>query len=166
MTKPKTVRRTQKAFDDVTVLELATGAVQVLLGEKEMERECDRLALQLGCDIVKFSQPRNTMQTPGIADRRYRHRGQALWFEVKPEDGKLSVDQANFLHREAEAGSIVGAGGVQELRRILDARTHERFTVGLDTVLEIEQRGLRRPKKQSATPGRRRMRNRPAAGGR
>ena len=161
---PKTVRRTQKAFDDVTMLELATGAVRVMLSEKEMERACDRLAKQLGADIVTFSQPRNTMQTPGIADRRYRHRGQAVWFEVKPEDGKLSQDQLTFLRREQECGMIAGAGGVEELQAILSAREHDRYHVAIATVNDVLRRGLRREKQP--TRGRPRHSARRLAGAR
>lgn len=142
--KPKKLRRTHKAFDEVTPLELATGLVQVVASEKEMEAACDRLAADLGADIVSFSQVRHTMQTPGIPDRRYRHRGQGIWFEVKAEDGKLSAEQLEFLIREHECGMIVGAGGRDELLRLLSAPWEQRYEVGKQLVDLIAARGLRK----------------------
>lgn len=142
--KPKKLRRTQKAFDEVTPLELATGLVQVIRTEKEEETACDRLAADLGADIIRFSQVRHTMQTPGIPDRRYRHRGQAMWFEVKPEDGKLTAEQLEFLTREHECGMIVAAGGRDELLRLLSAPWEQRYEVGKQLLDLIAARGLRK----------------------
>lgn len=75
--------------------------------EKDEEHACDILVRAIGFEVIRFSQPRETNQTRGIADRLYVHRGRgiSLWWEVKrPKGGTWSADQQAF-------GSLVGAGG-------------------------------------------------------
>jgi hypothetical protein len=89
--------------------------------EKEEMRAGDDLIRQLGGEIVSFAQPRNTMQTAGIADRRYRYRGVAFWFEWKAADGKLAREQYEFLKKEYECGQSVAAGSLEELQHAIAA---------------------------------------------
>lgn len=66
--------------------------------EKQIERMGDELMALLGFTPVRFSQPRKTMQTRGIPDRRYysAQRQAVLWWEAKSEKGKQSEDQKKF----------------------------------------------------------------------
>ena len=66
--------------------------------EKAEERLTDKAAEILGYSVVRFSQPRNTMQTHGIPDRLYCHpgRGIAVWAELKSERGRVSPHQQAF----------------------------------------------------------------------
>ena len=83
--------------------------------EKAEERLCDQLIAKLGGQIVHFSHPGRTMQTPGIPDRRYRLYGVAFWWEVKKASGRLSKAQVDFLMAELEAGEFVGCGDLNVL---------------------------------------------------
>lgn len=65
--------------------------------EKDEERLGDSLMQQLGYTVIRFSQPRNTMQTEGIPDRRYYHpRFPAVWWEAKRVGGTQRKAQAAF----------------------------------------------------------------------
>ena len=87
--------------------------------ESEVERACDRLAEQCGYRVVRTSQRRASRVSAGIPDRRYQGPRGALWFEVKPADGKLSPTQFAFLIAELEAGCLASCGGALELRELL-----------------------------------------------
>lgn len=79
-----------------------TLSVDNQLSEKQIEHLGDKLMQMLGFEIIRFSQPRNTMQTFGIPDRRYYrapkadHPAYALWWEAKRVGGKQSYYQQNF----------------------------------------------------------------------
>jgi hypothetical protein len=66
--------------------------------EKDEEHAGDQLMAMTGFEIVRFSQPRNTMQTPGVSDRLYIHRARklAVWWEAKRVGGKQSAHQRKF----------------------------------------------------------------------
>ena len=68
------------------------------LTEKQIEHMGDKLMFALGFSIIRFSQPRNTMQTSGIPDRRYYSaaRRVALWWEAKTAKGVQSYAQKEF----------------------------------------------------------------------
>lgn len=70
----------------------------IVASEKQEEHLGDQLMLSLGFFVIRFSQPRNTMQTPGISDRRYMHsvRRLSVWWEAKREGGKQSEHQKQF----------------------------------------------------------------------
>lgn len=82
------------------------------LTEKQEEFFCDRAARMMGFTVVKFSQPRRTMQTRGIPDRLYLHtgRGVAVWAEIKSEKGKLSAHQQQLHAAMRAAGQDVVVG--------------------------------------------------------
>ncbi len=82
----------------------------VRIPEAQVQRDVVRLYEQFGCLVYSLSQPRETMQTPGIPDlyvfnRRVRV---AWWHETKAVDGKLSDDQLTFM----AACQLCGAGHV------------------------------------------------------
>ena len=89
--------------------------------EKAEERLCDQLIAKLGGQIVHFSHPGRTMQTPGIPDRRYRLYGVAFWWEVKKASGRLTKDQVAFLTAELNHGAYAGCGNLDELVRYASA---------------------------------------------
>lgn len=91
--------------------------------EKEIEHECDRLARALGFQVVRFSHPGKTKQTPGIPDRRYYHvaRRVALWLEVKAPAGKQRPDQRLFQEMCESVGETYLLGGLGDFRRWLIA---------------------------------------------
>jgi hypothetical protein len=88
--------------------------------EKVIEHEGDKVMLALGFKVIRFSQPRATKQTPGIADRRYYRRPRApglggpwtatnmraeavvLWWEAKAATGKQTPAERDF-QEEVEA---------------------------------------------------------------
>lgn len=91
------------------------------LNERDVARACDSLIEQLGGQIVRLEQRRASHIALGLPDRRYRYRGVAFWFELKAENGRLMWDQYQFLRAEYDCGSVAGAGGLEELRQIIDA---------------------------------------------
>jgi hypothetical protein len=66
--------------------------------EKQIEFAGDKQLKALGFEVVKFSHPGKTKQTPGIADRRYYHRARRIcfWWEAKSATGRQRPDQALF----------------------------------------------------------------------
>ena len=98
------------------------------LTEKQVESQCDQLMKSLGWSVIRFSQPRNTMQTLGIPDRRYYPPDTgdraipiyAFWMEVKREGGKQSPHQAKFQAVCEAAGDNYVLGGVAELVKYLN----------------------------------------------
>lgn len=80
--------------------------------ERHEETMADRFMQTLGFTAIRFSQPRATMQTAGIPDRRYYHPGLgvALWYECKAPGGKQSPGQREFQRLCAAVGDpyVVG----------------------------------------------------------
>ena len=107
-----------------SVLEIAT--TPHVRTEKDEERLCDQLVARLGPVgqvVVRFSQPRNTMQTLGIADRRYRVHGLPILVEAEARGRLALAEQIVFLRTEARlrlAGRrrhTRGLGGVHSRAR-------------------------------------------------
>ncbi len=92
--------------------------------EKAVEHEGDRIMRALGFDVVRFSHPGPTKQTPGIADRRYRNarRKLVLWWEAKAEWGRQSPDQRAFQEAEEACGGIYVLGTHHDLLNWLQLR--------------------------------------------
>ena len=87
--------------------------------EKTVETAGDRFMASLGFKAIHFSQPRNTMQTPGIPDRRYYNpmRNCALWWEAKTEVGKASAHQVAFRLLVEGCGEIYLIGTDEVLHK-------------------------------------------------
>src|ERR1051326_7436712 len=66
--------------------------------EKDEERLGDDFMAKHGYEVIRLSQSRATMQTEGVSDRRYYHRGwkHAVWREAKREGGKQRARQRWF----------------------------------------------------------------------
>ena len=94
--------------------------------EKQVERMGDRLMETLGFEVVRFSQARQTMQTEGIPDRRYYHRGRklAVWWEAKSPRGKQRPAQRRFQEMCESVGEAYVLGGTEALAEWV--RTHIR----------------------------------------
>jgi len=77
------------------------------MSEKQVEKHIIDAIKQLGGEVDKFSQPRNTMQTPGIPDLRavFPDFRTAVWLEVKVGKNKPSPHQVAWLTRECIMGS-------------------------------------------------------------
>jgi hypothetical protein len=86
------------------------------LTEKQVEHLGDKLMQAVGFEIIRFSQPRNTMQSPGIPDRRYYHPSKklAVWWEAKSAKGKQSMSQQDFQSMVQNVGEeyLVGTDDV------------------------------------------------------
>lgn len=89
--------------------------------ESAEEQLCDDLVAQIAGTqaVVKFSQAQAAQQTRGISDRRYRVYGTAFWFEVKAEDGKLTMSQHEFLLQELQHGALACCGTLDDLKHLL-----------------------------------------------
>jgi hypothetical protein len=89
--------------------------------EKAIEHEADKQLRALGFEVVKFSHPGRTKQTPGIADRRYYHRGRrlAFWWEAKSPTGRQRPDQKLFQEMCDASGDLYVLGTDQDLFRWL-----------------------------------------------
>lgn len=89
--------------------------------ESAEEQLCDDLVAKIAGQhaVVKFSQAQAAQQTRGISDRRYRVYGVAFWFEVKAEDGKLTMSQHEFLLQELQAGGLACCGTLHDLQELL-----------------------------------------------
>ena len=85
--------------------------------EKEHEDNADKQLRALGFEVVRFSHPGRTKQTPGIADRRYYHRGRrlAFWWEAKSATGTQRPEQRNFQELVTDAGDLYVLGTDQDL---------------------------------------------------
>lgn len=81
--------------------------------EKDEQRDVYRLYVALGCDVIWFSQPRATMQTPGIPDLKVYCERKALtwWHETKAEQGTQSPAQIEFERRAHVCGEHYILGG-------------------------------------------------------
>lgn len=95
------------------------------LREKRAQTAVVRNLRLLGMFVTTFSQPRRTMQTPGVPDLFACHGrwGISLWIEMKAPGGRLSTAQAVW-HREARAAgqNVITATStadvVAELKRL------------------------------------------------
>lgn len=89
--------------------------------ETAEEQLCDDLIAKItGTQgVVKFSQAQAAQQTRGISDRRYRVYGVAFWFEVKAEDGKLTMSQHEFLLQELQHDGLACCGTLEDLRALV-----------------------------------------------
>lgn len=96
--------------------------------ESEVEQQCDRLAVRVGYTVIRLSQRRRTRIHPGLPDRRYQGPRGAVFFEVKPADGRLSTEQFDFLVAELTAGELASVGGFLELQEIFAALVTSRDT--------------------------------------
>jgi hypothetical protein len=104
--------------------------------EKEIEHAGDVLMQKLGFEVIRFSHPGKTMQTPGIADRRYYRRprtverrdGQfitaaiAVWWEAKSATGEQRPGQKLFQELVTACGEQYVLGGIDELAAWLVAQ--------------------------------------------
>lgn len=104
--------------------------------EKAEERLCDDLIARISgagkASVIRFSQARATMQTPGIPDRRYALWGCRFWFEVKASNGKLSPAQRDFLIAELDAGCLAACGTLEDLAALVTAVRSLRGVSGLN----------------------------------
>lgn len=95
--------------------------VKLAPSEKQVETMCDKLMKLHGYVIIRFSQPRHTMQTKGVPDRKYfgTKRGDSLWFECKKLGGTQSTAQRAFQLAAQYCGETYVLGGVEELAAYL-----------------------------------------------
>lgn len=103
---------------------LAPFALAMQPTEKDVERQLDRLMQTLGWKVIRLSQPRRSMVSIGLPDRRYlssvhRH---SFWCEVKRPGGKQSDKQKEFQAMVESAGDDYVLGGVQEVMAYLSAK--------------------------------------------
>lgn len=91
--------------------------------EKEIEDQGDKVMRALGFEVVRFSHPGRTKQTPGIPDRRYysRRRRLAFWWEAKAPDGEQRPDQRVFQEMCEACGEPYVLGGLGDLKAWLTA---------------------------------------------
>lgn len=94
---------------------------RAIRSERDEERLCDDLVARISSRdcVVRFSQPRNTMQTPGIPDRRYWVYNVALWYEIKAANGRLTGAQEGFLRSELARGCLAACGTLEDLAALL-----------------------------------------------
>ena len=89
--------------------------------EKSIERMCIQLYEKVGCLVLKFSQPRKTMQSYGIPDLKVynlRH-GKTWWHEVKRPKGKLSDHQKKVREMAIACGEAHYVGGLDAAKDAL-----------------------------------------------
>lgn len=97
--------------------------------EKAIEHDGDVMMQKAGFEVIKFSHPGKTKQTPGIADRRYYRRprvieragGQYLqpalsvWWEAKSATGAQRPGQKVFQELVEACGEAYVLGGLDAL---------------------------------------------------
>lgn len=71
--------------------------------------------------VVNLSQPRESMLTRGLSDRRYRCFGLSFFYEIKAEDGQLTPSQHAFLLDELANGALAACGGLDDLQDLVAA---------------------------------------------
>lgn len=96
-----------------------------MVSEKQVEAAGDRLMTTLGFTVIRFSQARATMQTPGISDRLYINpaRELAVWWEAKSSKGKQSPAQRSFQLLIESVGWAYVVGTDDALIGYLESRT-------------------------------------------
>lgn len=77
--------------------------------EKAVQRAVTDALHRMGFRVSDLSQPRASMQTPGLPDlyAQHPHWGICLWVEVKAARGRLSPAQAAWHEAERAAGGTV-----------------------------------------------------------
>ena len=97
--------------------------------EKQIERACIKLYEQLGCEVMKFSMPRKTMQTFGIPDLKvyYRPKKKTWWHEVKGPNGKLSTHQEFIRTLTTACGEAHYVGGLDAAKQALEEQIGIKF---------------------------------------
>lgn len=100
--------------------------------EKVIEANGDKQLRALGFEVVRFSHPGKTKQTPGIPDRRYYHRARrlAFWWEAKSASGRQRPDQQQFQEMCEASGDVYVLGTDRDLFDWLVARGIAAWTVG------------------------------------
>lgn len=96
--------------------------------EKEIEHRADKQLAALGFEVIRFSHPGKTKQTPGIPDRRYYHRELrlVLWWEAKSDTGKQRPEQRYFQELAESCGDPYVLGTEQDLYTWLVHRGYAR----------------------------------------
>ncbi len=79
-------------------------------GEKGEQVDIERSAHARGAFVYRFSQSRETQQTPGIPDLYLVWPDLAVWWEVKTATGVLSQAQARFAMQATANGTPYGCG--------------------------------------------------------
>lgn len=85
--------------------------------EKDEQRDVYRLYVAVGCEVIWYSQPRATMQTPGVPDLKVYclRKGLTWWHETKrPVGGQQSPEQKKFQRRAELCGEHYVLGGWEE----------------------------------------------------
>lgn len=83
------------------------------MSEKQIQREIVQFLELVGYHVSDFSQPRATMQTPGVPDLHAMYGGHragtphAVWIEVKTPQGRLSLIQQSWHAQARAAGETV-----------------------------------------------------------
>lgn len=76
--------------------------------EKQIQAGISRFLQEVGLSVYDLSQPRNTMQTPGLPDLYVVGCGRCLWAECKKPGGRQSEAQEAFqADVEANGGEYV-----------------------------------------------------------
>lgn len=85
--------------------------------EKTIEHAGDKQMQALGFRVIRFSQPRESKQTPGIPDRKYYHveRRLTLWWEAKSATGEQRPAQKDFQEVCEACGETYVLGTDQDL---------------------------------------------------
>lgn len=90
--------------------------------EKFVQQRVIALYKAFGCDVATLSQPRATMQTPGIPDLYvFPPRGlRAFWHETKrPKGARTSEGQVKWKLKCLHCQTDVVTGGVEDARAYL-----------------------------------------------
>lgn len=92
--------------------------------EKAIQRDVRKFYIEHGCKVYWLSQPRETKQTPGIADLLVVHlpSNRAWWHETKSADGVMSTAQMIFRHDMLVCHIGYVSGGVEAARAALIER--------------------------------------------
>jgi hypothetical protein len=100
--------------------------------EKAIEHAGAKQMAALGFEVVKFSHPGRTKQTPGIPDRRYYHRARrlVLWWEAKSPTGRQRPDQRWFQEMCEACGETYVLGTDRDLFTWLVEHRIAAWTVG------------------------------------
>ena len=88
------------------------------VSEKVVQAAVVRCYEAFGCVVYTLSQPRHTMQTPGLPDLYVMcpKRHHAFWHEVKAPGGKLRPSQVDFRRTAEACDETVIVGGLAEAR--------------------------------------------------
>lgn len=100
--------------------------------EKAIELAGDKQMRALGFEVVRFSHPGRTKQTPGVPDRRYYHRARrlVLWWEAKSPTGRQRPEQRYFQALCESCGELYVLGTDRDLFDWLVEHGVAAWTVG------------------------------------